>query len=214
VASDSAGARDDLTSVHLRSAVGGSADAVSWIVARFSPLLRANAEFRLGPTLRRLYDPEDIAAEVWCVALPRLGKLPERDGRLTPVLLRFLTTALRHVIGNLLQKHAGKARATVSLEPGSESGVATPEPVDTEVSGVVTRASRAERRDLVLCALDELSEDDRAIIVLRGIEQADLTDAAAQLGITPNAASVRYHRALARLRERLPGSVFEDLRNE
>ena len=94
------------------------------------------------------------------------------------------------------------------------AGTSAPEPVDARISGVVTRASRAERRDAVLSALDELSDDDRAIIVLRGIEQADLKDAAAQLGITTNAASVRYHRALARLRERLPGSIFDDLRNE
>ncbi len=201
----------DLTSAHLRSAARGSSDAANWIVNRFTPLLRANAEYRLGPRLRALYDPEDVAAEVWCVTLPRLGKMPEREGRLTPVLLRFLTTALRHVMGNLLQKHAKDGREVVSLDP-SAPGIRTPTAL--EASGVVTRASRSERRDLVLCALDELSQDDRAIIVLRGIEQAELVDAAAQLGITTNAASVRYHRALARLRERLPGSVFDDLRTE
>lgn len=204
----------DVTSARLRSAIRGDADAAGWIVERFSPLLRADAAYRLGPKLRGVCDPEDVAAEVWAVALPRLGKLPPRDGRMTPVLLRFLTTALRHVVGNLLQKHAREGRGFVSLDAGPAaaadgSSVGPPAPAD-DGSGVVTKAARAERRDLVLAALDALTESDRALIVLRGIEQAELSAVAAELGVPPNTVSVRYRRALDRLRAALPGSVFED----
>ena len=73
VASESPRPGDDLTSAHLNAAVGGSPDSVNWIVARFSPLLRANAEFRLGPALRRLYDPEDVADEVWAASPVAVG---------------------------------------------------------------------------------------------------------------------------------------------
>ena len=77
----------ELTSLHLRQAVGGCADSLAWLVRRLSPLLIVQAEYRLGPDLRRVYDPEDLVDEVWVVALPRLGELSARDGRYTA--LRF-----------------------------------------------------------------------------------------------------------------------------
>ena len=49
--------------------------------------------------------------------------------------------------------------------------------------------------------LDELSERDREVLVLRHFEELGNAEVAALLGIQPPAASKRYVRALARLRE-------------
>jgi RNA polymerase sigma-70 factor (ECF subfamily) len=78
-------------------------------------------------------------------------------------------------------------------------------------SGVVTRAARAERRDLVLEALDRLEEIDREILVLRGVEQRGNAETAAMLDLAPSTAAMRYRRALERLRTELPDAVFHEL---
>jgi RNA polymerase sigma factor (sigma-70 family) len=83
-----------------------------------------------------------------------------------------------------------------------------------EVSNVVTQAMRQEHRGAVWQALEELSEDDRKLVLLRGIEQQPVQEIAAQLKQQPNTISVRYRRAVARLAEKVPESVFQDLKED
>lgn len=71
---------------------------------------------------------------------------------------------------------------------GSDDDVET-EYLDSETTGAITNA------------LAMLSEDDRAVIVLRDIQGLSTKQAAEALGISESAAKVRLHRAHARLRE-------------
>ena len=193
------------TSLHVQRAVDGNSESLGWLVARLSPLLVAQVSYHLGPQLRRLYEPEDLVNEAWLVLLPKLGTLRPRDGRLTPVVLRFLTTTLLHKLNNLLR---AQARTEPVEAPGTDWGE---EARADPRSGVVTQAVRAELRGTVSSCIEQLDERDREIIVLRGIEQQDTQTVAVVLGLTPKAVSVRYLRALRRLRQQLPGSVFEEL---
>jgi RNA polymerase sigma-70 factor (ECF subfamily) len=204
---------EELTTLHVRRATDGDPASIAWIIDRFTPALLTQAQFRLDRHLRGLYDPEDLLQDVWAVMLPRLGDLTPRDGRLTPVLLRFLSTALLNRYGTLIQKHiAGKPlRAHDVAVPGSAPRGDPCEQLPAEQTTVVTKAVRHEATTRLLAALTELSESDREIIVLRGLEQTSIRTVAQLLRITENAASVRYHRALHRLRERLPDSVFAEL---
>ena len=59
--------------------------------------------------------------------------------------------------------------------------------------------------------IEQLDELDRAVVVLRAIEQNPNRDVAALLGLTPNAVSLRYNRVRKRLAEELPDSVFGEL---
>jgi DNA-directed RNA polymerase specialized sigma24 family protein len=167
---DGAGASGDLTSFHVLRAEQGDVASLEWVVRRFSPLLLAQAEFRLGPRLRRLWEPEDLVSEVWAVALPRLDELARREGRKTPVLLRFLTTTLLNRTIGLVKKEISGPRGRRALD-----GKADTEDVlaalPTESSGVVTSVVRRERDGTVATVLAGLDPEDREIIVLRGIEQ-------------------------------------------
>jgi RNA polymerase sigma-70 factor (ECF subfamily) len=69
---------------------------------------------------------------------------------------------------------------------------------DTSPSGAV---ARAETRDLLIRALEEMSPLDREVLVLRHYEQLSNGDAARLLGIGKTTASSRYMRALRRLGE-------------
>lgn len=188
--------------MHARRAVAGDAESLEWMIRRLAPLLRAHAAYRLK-TLGRGADADDLVQDAWLRTLPRLEDLQPRDGRITPVLLRFLTTIVNRRVRDLLQGLARGERGRLATEE-------IPEPSSGN-SGVVTQAIREEARGAVQEALARLDASDREVIVLRGIEQSPLEEVAAVMGTTAEAARKRYSRALARLRERLPGSIFEEL---
>lgn len=207
-ADDDGAGEPDLTSIHVRQAAAGDADSLNWIVRRFTPALLAQAAHRLGPRLRNLYDPDDVVGDVWAIALPRLAGLPAREGRFTPVLMKFLSTAVLNRINNLVQKHIQARREGRDVaDPENDPLAALP----TERSGALTHILRGENHGLVLAILDELGDEDRAIVVMRAVEQRPATEVADELGLLPNTLTVKYRRALDKLRERLPDSVFAEL---
>jgi len=194
----------DQTSARLRAALAGEEASLGWLVARLSPLLVAQARWRLGPLLGRAYDPEDLVQDVWLVALPRLPSLAPRDGRLTPVLLRFLATTILQRINNLVRqelRRPGELCATATA--GSE--------VAASVTGIVSAAIRGERRQIVLAAIDALDAVDREVLLLRGVEQRSGRTTAELLGISVDAVTMRYRRARDRLCAQLPDALFDEL---
>ena len=200
----------NVTSQHVRRAEDGDAESLDWIVRRFSPVLLAQAQHRLGPKLRVHCDPEDLVDETWAIVLPRLSELTARDGRSTPVLMRFLATTMLHRVNELVRRYvrgpAGRRAA--------DAGEHTANPLDSlpsPTTGVVRRAVRDETHRIVLAAMESLEPPEREIIVLRAIEQNSNQTAALLLELTPSAASMRYSRALEKLRARLPGSVFDEI---
>jgi RNA polymerase sigma factor for flagellar operon FliA len=180
---------DDPTSLHARRAVAGERASLSWIVERFTAPLLALAHHRAAAALRETHDPEDLVADVWATTLPRLGDLVPREGRLTPVLMKFLSTTL---LGP-------------NAEPLPESRLPDP------TLGIVTRAARSEARRRLADALAALDEKDREILFLRGLEQNANATVGMLLGLAPSAVSMRYSRALEKLRAFLPESVFDEL---
>ncbi|MBI4601463.1 MAG: sigma-70 family RNA polymerase sigma factor [Planctomycetes bacterium] len=210
-----AGRRDPagLTSMHVRRAREGDGASLEWLIRRLTPPLLASARRQLQGKLRALYDPEDLVHEVWLVALPKLRELPLREGRYTPVLLKFLSGTLVNKVGNLLQKHVlGKVkRAQRGGEDGGTEAIAR---VPDSVTGILVRLIRSETRSAVLEALEELSPQDREVLVLRGVDGSSYKAIGAVLGVDPAVIPMRYKRALERLRKRLPGSVYEELVEE
>lgn len=179
--------------------------SLGWLVGRFSPLLLAQARYRMGERLRARYEPEDVVNDVWARVLPRLAELSERDGRRTPVLLRFLSTTLLHRINNLLRLAATNADAA---EPGALAAL------DESTRGPLTRVVEEERQGIALAALEELAARDREVVLLRALEQHSNAEVAAALGVEPNTAAQVYRRALEKLRRKLPGSIFDELEAE
>lgn len=171
-------------------------------MARFTPLLLAQARYRMGERLRARYEPEDVVNDVWARVLPRLTDLGEREGRHTPVLLRFLSTAVLHQINNLL-----RLSATNAPDAGPEPLAA----LDDATRGPLTRTVERERQGIAVAALEELEPRDREIVLLRVLEQHSNSEAAQALGIEANTAAQVFRRALEKLRRKLPGSIFDEI---
>lgn len=187
----------------VRAAVAGDDASIDWLVDRYTPWLLAQARARIGPELRRVVDADDLVQEVWAIALPRLRLFADRPGFDGRMLLAFLARIQLYRCNDLVRRHiVGKPRRANATElalsrlPGRHSGA-------------VTRAVRAEVHTAVHAAIDRLDADDRRLVVLRGIEQHPVHEIAALLQISDNLVSVRYRRALERLRAAIPAFAFD-----
>ena len=203
---------EDLTTQFVRKARDGDAESLAWVVDRFSPYLHVSARYRIPKRMQAYLPLEDLVQEVWAVALDRIGDLREQGGRVTPVLLSFLTTVM-------LNKYRDHLRNFVRIQPVGQPTVTTTERapmerVPTPVSGVVTKSIRSEAEASLWECLVGLSEDDRRVVILRGIEQLPYKEIAAIIGDPLDTLRHRFRRALAKLRDQLPDSLFHEIDDE
>ena len=140
-----------------------------------------------------------------------LGSMANRQGRVIGTNLAGGQATFEGVVGSwcvkLNKMYASGAGLTlhqarlagfdaieVSME-GSDKAHFYPGHTNTSINVVVDKQTRR--------VLAELSPVDREILELRHFEELGNNECAAVLGIAPKAASIRYVRALKRLRELL-----------
>lgn len=201
----------EMTTIHVRRAVGGDEESLGWIVERLSPLLLSQARYRLSRHLRGLYDPEDMVQEAWMTALGKLGDLVPRKDRITPVLIKFLSQILLNQYRNLLHKHVHGKPLRVPITQDSSAAGLESQLMGRDQIGVVTNAIRSEVGERVLRSIESLGEIDKEIVILRGIEQAANHEISLIMNLEEGTVATRYHRALQKLRASMPESVFSEL---
>ena len=92
---------------------------------------------------------------------------------------------------------------------GENEEYARVEPTDTPEDG----AAAGEVMSFLRTAVDRLPTDQRAVFMLREVEQLSVADAAEALGISEALVKVRLHRARARLRDLLSSAAGEAWRD-
>ncbi len=199
----------DPTSLCIAGACAGDSGSRDRLVERFTPVLLAQARFRLSRPLRGL-DPEDLVQECWASALPKLRELVPRDGGWTATLLKFLSVLLLRRLNDHLRRHARRRGSEVGTG-GRDDGGDPLQAVPAAVTGIVSRLARRQRECEVQRAIEALEEDDRRVLLLRGIEQLPNKEVARLLGVDDATATRRYQKALERMRQALPGSIFAEL---
>ena len=177
---------------------------------RMSPLLIAQARLRLGPSLAARIDPEDLVQEAWAIALERLGDLRSREGRLGPVLFRFLAKTITLRINVYLRAAVSEAASGGGAEVRARSS-ASPPRAPAEKTEVVNRSIKAEDARRVQELLAKLTDEERGVVVLRAVEGVPNGIAARLLGIDPGTLAKRWQRLRARLRESLAPSILDEL---
>lgn len=192
---------DQLTTHHVRRAVQGDQDSLAWVVTRFSPMLMAAARRHLGWSNQApILEAEELVQETWLVALPRLADVRPRDDRFTPVLLSFL-------VNTLWRRHQTALRKAVRAANAGEEW----EWVADSTRGAVSRMIQSEVTGQLYEALDQLKDDARDIVVMRGLEQISTKDVAALLGISTEAVSSRYRRAMKAIRQMITDPILTDV---
>ncbi len=204
----------DQTTRHVRSAVVGDPEATAWIVERFSPPLRQMILRRLGPSGEAGLDSavEDVVADVWLWALPRLGNIrpSERDGRYTPALMKYLAMRALGAANDLLERRLRRGRREEPLKDDA-AALESEQPLVRAVRDAMSEASARELRAKFDAALAALDAESREVVILRGFEGLSNVEAAEELGQKPNTVAQRFKRALERLRKLLPASIFDEL---
>lgn len=177
------------------------------VLAEHRGRLRTMVELRMSRLIRGRLDPSDVVQEAMLDASRRLPEYLQTAEVPFYVWLRSLT---KQRLAEAHRRHLGTglrdAAREVSIDCQGKTAV-TSATLAARLIGRFTSPSeaafRAEQRIVLQQVLDDLSEIDREILVLRHFEEMSNSEAAAALGLQPTAANNRYLRALGRLRTAL-----------
>lgn len=166
------------------------------------------AERHLNPIMRSRVSPEDVVQEAAANACRWGGDFLENDE--LPVYFR-LRAVLLQTITHLERRHLQSSKRDIfreaSPQPEEDGGDGEALPAWDDVPDTATSplsaVARADRHEILRRALHELSESDRQIVLLRNFDDLSNAECAEVLGIEPKAASIRYVRALQRLKAKL-----------
>lgn len=175
----------------------GDAEAVGEFLERFGPVIRAHFRRKIGPSMRRLVDSQDLLSTITRRLCQRvLGhRVEAENGR--------QLWALVYRIGNdaLVDRVRVVSRLRSLEEAGSPFVNAMRQRLDGQ--GNTSETEFAEQLALMLTQLD--TPEDRELLV-RWLHGESLADAGASLGINAPAARKRWQR----IRERLQQIWYDD----
>ncbi|MCE9606416.1 MAG: sigma-70 family RNA polymerase sigma factor [Planctomycetia bacterium] len=168
-------------------------------------------QFRLDPRLRGRVDAEDVLQEAYVDAARRIDAF-----RTSQPMTGFVW--LRLIVGQTLidfhRRHIGAQMRDAGREQSIQARLAdgTSLTMSFQLLGRLSSpsqaAQRAELSELVTTALDDMNPTDREVLALRHFEELTNKETAEVLGIEVKAASIRYVRALERLKtilKQVPG---------
>ena len=165
----------------LEAAADGSADAVEAVYRCLAP--RVLGYLRA----RGVEDPEGLTDEVFLAVIPRLPEV--RGGE---VGLRTLTFSVAHA--RAVDEHRRRSRRPAQAPYEPELDPRTEESAESQAL-VRVEADRLSK------LLQELGDDQRAVVTLRVVADLSLEQTAAVLGRSVGAVKQLQRRALLRLRE-------------
>jgi RNA polymerase sigma-70 factor (ECF subfamily) len=191
---------------HLLERLGkGDQGALGELFDHYRAALRRMVALRLDHRLNGRVSPSDVLQEAYIDAVKRVGHYFEKPE------LPFLGW-LRLIVGQRLvdlhRQHLGAqlrdARQELSLD-ATAWPAASSVCLAAELVGELTSPSNAAARNESLAqleeALNQMDPMDREVLALRHFEELSNSEVAEILGIGKAAASKRYVRALARLKD-------------
>jgi RNA polymerase sigma-70 factor, ECF subfamily len=188
----------------LDQARRGDAGAVDRLLTCHRESLRRVISLRLDPAVAGRVDASDIVQDVLLEASQRLADYLRNPAMPFHLWLRHI--ARDHVIDAHRRHRLAQRRSVDREQPAVPAVLADRSSLDLAAQFIdqeLTPASAAIRQELqrrLQSALNSLDEDDREVICMRHFEQLSNQDVALALGLTEAAASMRYLRALRRLR--------------
>jgi len=194
----------------LERARRGDAAAIESLLAQQREPVRRMIGLRLDPAIVARVDASDVVQEVLLEASRRLDAYLRDPAMPFHLWLRHI--ARDHIIDAHRRHRQAQRRGVDREQPMIPAGLADHSSIELAAQlcdQERTPASAAIQHELekrLHAAIAQLNEDDREIILMRHFENLSNQDVAIELGLTEAAASMRYLRALRRLRAALvPG---------
>ncbi len=162
-----------------------------------APAIFAWARLHIHAPLRRRVDPEDILQEVCFRAFTRFDKFDPKIANFRAWLFGIAHNVLREALRSLKARGEsvfGNAAAVSGRAPGLDGFPA-------EATNISTRIAREENLVAFLERLDLLEEDDRRLLLYRGLEGKRHQEVAELMGIGSDAAEKRWQRLRKRLQD-------------
>ncbi len=167
---------------------------------------------RLDRRLRGRVDPDDILQEAYLDATRRIAHFAESGPMSFFLWLRLIVgQTLVNVHRRHLEAQMRDAGRDVSIARGGVPGASSVSLAGQLVAHLTSpsqAAIRAEMEAQLGQAIDSLDPIDREVLVLRHFDELTNSEVAEVLGLQQKAASIRYVRAIARLKAilaRFPG---------
>jgi len=190
----------------LADARRGDSDAVNRLLEGHRGAVRRMIDLRMDQVLKRRVDASDIAQEVMIDANRRLREYLENP--VMPFHLWLRQMAKDRLI-DAHRRHRQAARRTMDREQPLVTAARDQSSLDLAAQlrdQQLTPAAAAawqelQRRFEAACA--QLDEHDQEVVFMRHFEHLSNSEAAESLGLSPQATSLRYLRAMRRLRELL-----------
>ena len=184
--------------------LGGDREALSELFEVYRPRLWRMVTFRLHPCLQGRIDADDVLQDAWLQAVERMDHFYEADGSSSFLWFRSIVTQTllqlhRFHIGTQKRNAARELSMNSGWEAGSTSSCLAFHLSDSVLSPS-SSASRAEVMKQIDVVLQGMEELDREVLALRHFESLTNGEVAKILNLTEQAASVRYIRALGRLK--------------
>ena len=181
----------------------GDKEALADLFARFHNQLYCIVNRRLDRRLAQRVDADDILQNVYLDAAERIQFYSHSSS-----FFVWLKLIVAQTMADTFRRHLGaqKRDANREISIHSRSGTGTVStPIESQLSGRSNSpdhdAMRAETAAQLGAAIDRLKAIDSEVIQLRHFEELQNKEVAEVLGIGEKAASIRYTRALARLKE-------------
>ena len=183
----------------------GDTQALAELFTRERERLWRGIQFRMADALRGRLEPDDVLQEAFLAASRRLGHYAQSPAASPFLWLRMI---VNQTLVDLYRQHLGAqcrdAGREIRIE-GAAFASATSVSVAVQLAGWFTSPSGAAQRadvlGLVQSAIEQMDPMDREVLALRHFEELSNREVAETLGIEQKAASIRYVRALRRLKE-------------
>lgn len=171
----------------------GDAEAFGTLYRRIAPAVFAWVSLRLPTELRGRLDPEDVIQEIWARALDRFSRFDPARGSFRAWLFGV---ASRVLLESLRRTH----RHQRGVAAGDEAPL-LPEDVPDDVTSQSRRLARDEAFARFLSQVRGLAEDERRLILFRGLEGLPHDEVARRLDISRETSMKRWQRLRERLTE-------------
>ena len=197
------------TSELLDQVRAGDSDAVNRLIDRHRDSVHRLVQMRLDQKIKQRVDVSDVVQDVMIEASRRL-----EDYLANPVMAfhLWLRQIARDRMIDAHRRHRGSARRSVD----KEQSLAVPQNCDQSAVDLVMQikddqltpvasALQKEMAQKVEHAISHLPDQDAEILIMRHYEQLTNQEVAQLLDLTEPAASMRYLRAVRKLKEAMKG---------
>jgi len=180
-----------------------STEALAEEFSRHRDRLRRMVSFRLDPVLAGRIDPDDVLQDAWIAAAQRVKHFLQQETLSIFVWLRMI---VGQTLIDIQRRHLGaQMRDAYRQAQNAELSRNTSLSLVARLLGSMTSPSQAAVREesaqRLREAIDAMDEIDREVLALRHFEELSNSEVAEVLGIQQKTASIRYVRALRRLKE-------------